>query len=494
MKRRLSFLLAVVILISSVSVLSVSVSASAPAVAPTEGDAYPFVLIRGVDFMGLYHNYGTPEQEPAVNIDAAAIAAGVFRAAATRLITGNGEKAVDELLTVADSILGKLAFNPDGTSKYDIDLPRYPLSAQAYGERFTTQGGTMNEEGMVKTAVERYGAGAVYYFTYDWRQNQLEVADDINAMINRALAENNVSKVNIVACSMGGVETLAYMTKYGYDKINQCVFLSSTFYGTYIVSDAFAGRLTTSGERLYLFASGYARDNRLLGFAVKALNTVGIFDAVAGFLNGFVGKYQEKVFDDFLRDSFGTLPAFWALVQPEDYPAAMDYMFGGREDEYATIITAANNLQAMMRGRNALLTSAEAAGVKFTVIAAYNTPAPPIFERAYTDSDGGLETALVSGGATVADYGTTLPADYVAANPALLSPDRIIDSSTCSFPMTTWFLKNGPHVGCSYATGSSDFLFWIIDSNGAATVFSNSQYPPFMLCGPDLSLSPVPAG
>ena len=485
MKKLLSVFLSVCILLTCVPVACFAApDKSTVQPVPRSAENYPVIVIRGVSLDGLYTNYGTPEQTSAVKpITTGDILSTALKAVGSGIVHLNFDSAVDEIIGYAGDVFGKLACNKDGTPVYNIGLPRYPLNVDNYKNELITGGGTGAEEGIVKSAADHYGASDVYYFTYDWRLNPLDICDEINDMVNLALAEHHTGKVNIVSCSMGGVETVAYFSKYGYEKVNKCVFLSSTFYGTYIVSDLFCGKVTTSGLTLYNFLADKTEGNVFLSFTVKALYKTGVLSLVSVLADKFIEKYKDKIYDGFLRDTFGTMPVWWGLVQPEDYNQALNYMFGGREKEYAGIIAISKDLQKLMAGRESLLKDAAAGGVEFAVVANYNSPPMPIYERACANSDGGLETVLVSGGGTVADYGKTLGSNYVASNKIYVSPDNVIDASTCIFPNSTWFVKNGEHVACNYGSQYSDFLFWMLGCNGQPTVFSSAKYPQFLISG-----------
>jgi len=490
MKKLLSILLALCLL---AAFLPPAVSAeTAEQVPDAAGETYPFILIRGVDFGSLYTAYGTPAQAPAVgDISAKGIAGALLKAAGKGLLRGSMDAAVDEALGYAQGLMGNLACKPNGSPSVELGLDRFPLSVSHYPERLLAGGGTGAEEGIVKTAAQRYGAGRVYYLTYDWRLNPLDICDDIDAIVDRALAENGAGKVNLVCASMGGIETVAYLSKYGYDKINRCVFLSSTFGGLYIVSDLFCGRLAVPADALYHFTADKADGSPALKLLLKILYRTGAFDAVSAMAGRFLARYRDKIYENLLRDLLGTMPVWWALVLPEDYEQALGFMFGGREEEYAGIIDISRQLQAMVANRDALLREAASRGVAFTVVANYNSPAMPLYERAFANSDGGLETAPVSGGARVAPFGQTLGEGYVPADPARLSPDRVIDASGCLFPASTWFVKDGDHVACSVGSEYSDFLFWQLDCPAPPTVFTDARYPQFLLSGSGQTIAPL---
>ncbi len=489
MKKVLSVFLSCCIFCTVIFAPGISAAGVNAAPLTVDGGSYPFILIRGVDFGAMSTDYGTPQQAPAVEaITAGGIVMALLKAAGAGIVHGSVERAVDSLLDYADSILGKLSCDKNGASVYDLGLNRYPLSAANYTEELITGGGRGAEEGIVKSAVERYGADNVYYFTYDWRLNPLDICDEINEMVTRATRERGTAKVNLVCASMGGIEAVAYLSKYGYEKINTCVFLSSTFYGLYMVSDLFCGRVDVSDIALYNFLEDKAGGNALLNFALKTMKRTGLFRLAGSFAGQVIEEHKDNVYDGFIRDTLGTMPVWWSLVLPEDYDEAIQYMFGGHEEEYAGIIALSRELQVMVTQRDALLKDAAANGVQIAVVANYNSPAMPLYERALANSDGGLETALVSGGAKVAHYGTTLGADYIPSNPAFLSPDRVIDAATCLFPDSTWFVKDGGHVACSYASEYSDFLFWLVDFD-RPTVFSDERYPQFLLSGSGETIS-----
>ena len=104
----------------------------------------------------------------------------------------------------------------------------------------------------------------------------------------------------------------------------------------------------------------------------------------------------------------------------------------------------------------------------------------PIFPDCYNTSDGTAETYLTSFGATAADFGKTLPADYISAmseeNRKFLSPDEKIDASSCALPENTWFIKNSYH---DHFPASIDRLIEAILTTDM-DVFSNPDYPQFL--------------
>ena len=77
------------------------------------------------------------------------------------------------------------------------------------------------------------------------------------------------------------------------------------------------------------------------------------------------------------------------------------------------------------------------------------------------------------------------PADYRQAVPGYegcVSPDRMVDASTCRYPEYTWFIKNLLHSsGCDYI---DELLRFIAFSDHQVTVFENEAFPQFVLYSP----------
>ncbi len=484
MKKLLSVMLSAALLF-----LCGASAVSANAAAPVGKDAgLPVVVVRGMDFDALTVDPGDGTSRPALEFDTQSIITGVLKAAGTGLLTMSTDKAVDALLVYANDLCKYLACDKNGVPIYPATIPTYPLAYSNYPE--LAQGG-YSESNIVRAAADHYGGENVYYVSYDWRVNPLTVDDQIAAAVDRAILESGKDKVNLICASLGGIETIAYMTEYGYEKLNKVVFVSSTFCGTYLASDLLGGGLCINGTALCNTLLDSTNDDETGAAAVKLLDALGVIDALADYLSGFINDYKEPIYKNFLRDKLGYIPSFWALVLPEDYDTAINYIFGDDLEGNAGFIAVADELHNMVIGRDALLKDAADHGVGIAVIAGYNTPDAPLYARATENGDGTLETALMAGRAKVAPYGETLGDDYTVADPLMLSADRVVDTTDCLFPNFTWIVKDGSHVGCGYGSPYSDFLFWLVDFDGQPTVTDSAAYPRFMIQGEGDSLSPL---
>lgn len=446
----------------------------------------PVIIVRGMDFGGLYVDLGTENEAPAINTDAGMIVKGALKAIGSGILRFNFDYVIDGVCDLVNDIFGNFTMDENGDSLYNVEVPKYPESADNYQNLCEGEG---FEYGMVRTCIETFGEGHTYYINYDWRLDPYVVADDINAAVEAATAGTGHSKVNIVCCSMGGIMTVAYLTKYGYEKINRCLFMSSTFCGAQVASDLLCGKVEITPENLYNMLKNLSKDNKFLSFLVDSLNYSGLFKGVTALTDYIFENYKDVVYDKAIVPIFGKMLTLWGLVQPEDYDNAINYIFGGRTKENENFLKRADALQNMMNGRTALINEMIDNGVEIAVVAHYGTPVVPVYANSHFNGDGTLETYQMSGYATVAPYGKTLGDDYVAADPKYLSPDRAVDLSTALFPEYTYIIKGAPHVAGSYGTDYADFLVWLLSYDGEFYAGASERYPQFMVSDSSQSLS-----
>ncbi len=490
MKKLVSIVLAAVLSLSCLSAFAFAADEQSPAAAVEEKNenTLPLILVRGMDINGLYYKLDTSEEQKVFDgVKAGPLIKAIIKAAADGVFHLSLKPFTADLLEYVDSLLGKIGCNPDGTSTYDVSVHEYPLSLANYPEM--QDPGDFNEYGILKTACETLGAENVYYYNYDWRLDPFYHADKINQMVEQAKADHNCEKVNIICCSMGGIMTESYIYKYGHDSLNRVIFDSSTICGAYVPTDLLNGRVSITAKTLYNFCDNkLAGGNKFLGFLFKVLYKIGLFKAVEKLADWLVPRIIDDVYDDFLKDSFGTMPALWALVDPAERESALEYVFGGEEQKYSAIIALSEQYAEMAENREKFLKEAEADGVNIILVASYGTHVIPVYEKAVENGDGTLETAPMLGNAVVAKYGETLGDGYKADNPERLSPDNVVDLSNALFPETTWAINGSPHVSCSYGSDYSDFIFTLINAEGKVDVSTFPQYPQFMLSSNEQNL------
>jgi len=62
-----------------------------------------------------------------------------------------------------------------------------------------------------------------------------------------------------------------------------------------------------------------------------------------------------------------------------------------------------------------------------------------------------------------------------------ISPDNVVDASTCALPETTWFFSGGDH----FKIDEYGFNSWFFDAPEPQTVFTEERYPQFLMADED---------
>ncbi len=475
MKKVISAILAVVLIFAM----------CVPAFAAESKSSYnglPVIIVRGIDFAGLTYPDGTK----ALQVDAGKIISTLMSS-----MFMNKGNLTDSILDIANEILSPLACDANGNSIQDVSMVQYHGSMANHPD-FVANLQNGGEEGIVKTAVEKYGAENTYYFTYDWRKQPKDIATELNEFVEDAKRTTGKSQVNIICASMGGMVTTAYFYYFGTENINSAVFLSGAQNGTYVCGEALNGRIVFEKKVLLDFINDATNGNFFLKILLGVLDSVGVIKMTVDFANNLVADTFDEANDKVLRDCFGTLCGFWALCPDEDFDSGVETIFGGHESEYPVLLEKIAETKKFVFSTEETLTNAKNNGVKISFVSNYNGTLAPVHPKAHYNGDGVLESELTSNFAVIAPLKQKLSgAQISAANPKYLSPDEVIDATPALFPDNTWFVKNAPHVAADYNTEFSAFTFTLLESEVQPHIDMFSEYPQFMSADSELNLSPL---
>ncbi len=301
-----------------------------------------------------------------------------------------------------------------------------------------------------------------YQFWYDWRQDPRESADELHDYIENIKATTGCDKVALLAYCLGSTVTISYIAKYGTDSIYGIALDGSVIEGAEIISEAISGKFTIDGDAI----------NRLL-FDLNSTGTAYISEFVTASIDlatksGLIGSLTDTVkatiYDKIVKgvtsalslSTFFTWPGYWACVSEEDYDTAIEYVFGNEEDkkreEYAGLIEKLNGYHTEVRLElDNIYDEIEASGARIAVIGKYGFQIAPICESADQISDQYATLTKASLGATTSpSIFETFSDEYISQRVAegkgkYISPDKLVDASTCRFPDYTWFTKNISH-------------------------------------------------
>lgn len=327
-----------------------------------------------------------------------------------------------------------------------------------------------------------------FEFIYDWRLDPIDNAKLLKEYISKVKALTGHNEIVLSAHSQGNTVIASYLHLYGSEGIEKLVFLSPAYQGLSLIGSLFAQEVSVlgKGDALAEYLNGVMgyedATSQLISAAIKEINEIGTVDGILHYLQRLLDDQLDRVFAECLTDIMGTLPGVWAFVPDEYYETAKEKVFKG-SDEYSVLIKKIDNYHYNVQTEiDSILKSAKANGTDIVISAGYNISSIPVTEADAAQSDFLIDTEYMSLGAVCAPFGETLGENYEQQKNLCghnhVSPDGIIDASTCLFPEYTWFIKNNGHnaFGSDYCA----FIEWAVRYDGQPTVHTNEKYPQFM--------------
>ncbi len=386
---------------------------------------------------------------------------------------------IDAFVTAVSNAVGKIF----GPVAYDNNLNRSSVVTIKHSnepvETYMNFENGGSENVLAGMLYEELGEKHSYYFNYDWTANPFEIAEDLNDFIQVVKEKSGHDKVALCAESMGGSITNTYLALYGYDDVKTVVMSNSAFNGLEMLGQLFTGNPEIDGDALARLISQSIRGNAEYE---SLLAYIPIFESLAKMANDIFAMAGDRMYAEILIPIFGYIPAFWCFIPEYSYLDAMNYMLGSAGDNLKNFVS--SYYDTVVSGTDARVSEmVESEDVNYFNVSNYNRYIAPVTPSAKWNSDGVIETYNTSGFATVADMGKTLGDDYVQAvdnGKDMISPDNVVDASTCQAPMQTWFIKNLGHISYRTDDGTGEFYVWLLKADEQYTVESNEKYPQFM--------------
>lgn len=327
-----------------------------------------------------------------------------------------------------------------------------------------------------------------YFFQYDCRRSPLDIADDLNEYIDAVKKVTGHTKVKILTRCLGTTITAAYFTKYGYDDIEAVVIYNPIMNGTLVTNTSFTGDFYFNDDSLNYFANQELGDDTILQF-VKAtltlMNETYALKIPVHEMNRVMDKIKPLVVPQCMKLSYGSMPGYWAMVTPDKYEQAKDFVFSaeGDKEKYAKLIAKNDEYyEKVSKNINTLFKDMEKAGVHVSIIAKYGLQPYPISKDATSQSDQIITVEQQAMGTYCAPIGSKLSDSYLKqaeekGTAKYISSDRIVDASTGLFPDTTWYIKNLDHN--NFPEVVDELIYHILTDD--ITVWDDPEWPQFML-------------
>ena len=325
-----------------------------------------------------------------------------------------------------------------------------------------------------------------YMFKYDSRLDPYENARYLDIYINNVLAVTGKKQVNLIGRCLGTTVVATYLTQYGCEKVRTAIFYASAFNGVYMMDGFFSCDFDLNYDRIKAFLDkGYM--DMLGNFdsmrnGAETLDKLGLFGPGVKSANTALQKLRPYLFPRLTLAIFGTWPGHWAMISKEAFQKAKETTLADTE-KYANLINKVERYQNNVMAKfPETLEKCRQEGMHFAIICKYNIPIIPLSPNSSLQADGTVELKTMSLGATAADIDHILPTKYIkdlqsSGNDQYLSPDYVVDASTCQYPEYTWFIKDCPHA--AYPTDFNQFFLTIFRSQEQVDIHTYPEFPQF---------------
>ena len=438
-------------------------------------DGDPIVVVRGIDFAGLVKADGSKAISfKATDIFNLIANIGLYK------MRGDKNAEINAITDFGCALFSDVMRDKEGVpANPEVTIPKFLTSA----DKIDLSGDQWADTavGLFRSIAKKYGGENTYLYTFDWRLSPDELADDLKSFLDLVKKETGASKLDIAACSMGGMITTSYISKYGADDFDTVVFLSSAHNGGHIVGSAFSGDLVIDSKALGNFLIEKTKGNVGVNLLVRVLSGIGMVKVITNYVNKIITNNKELLYDNFLRECFATAYGLWALIPDEKFDESVDFFFNDDKAEYTTALSEIAKVREFVFNTDNIIADLHASGVKVSFVSHYNALQLPIYSKYTCHGDGVLESDRTSGYATFANYGKTLSdAEIAGVDAQYISPNKVVNASTCLYPETTWFVKNAKHVGCKDNSDHTEFAIWLLTRDVQPTVHTDASYPRFL--------------
>lgn len=364
-----------------------------------------------------------------------------------------------------------IAYNEDGSPKHDFRVVGYDNKSVA--DCTEEQKAEIYNYIPIKSYTDEVGEENLYYFAYNSFGDIYQIVDNLEAIIEKAKKDTGKDKVNLLAISLGGAISVAYVGEHPHgEDINKLVHIVPAADGSEIVGKVMLGQLDYSNEGLYrnMFTKLVGQDDYtgwLINIAIRILPKETLIDLLDAITAGLSDSALARITN------------MWALVPSSMYDElAEKYLTPGTK--FTADVERFHNAQINYKNN---LKNYASNGVKIYDICAYGLELYSLVDSD-SNTDKIIHSASTSLGATFSKVNETFSTNYKQqkyTDVNFMSPDNQVDASTCAFPYTTWFFGNQSHEelsGNDVVISLAKELLVVKDMD----VFTTAEYPQFNEC------------
>lgn len=470
MKKTMCFILSLAFVVSTLSISCFAKEKCDCPYAPVI-----FVVGQGED---LYLNPGTENRKlvPDVAGNLIKVIPKLILGIIMQSIKGDYETLGSMLLSSAKDFAEVIACDKEGNSKYNVSIT--PEEFDDSGRHLALEYGENNHLSLLPHD---------YKFKYDWRLDPVYNAEILYDYIERVKVSTGHDKVVIMAHSEGNNVLCSYLYKYGAESFQKVMFLSPAYQGLSILGTLFSGEysLDDKSDDIVTFLNTLFDDsslNNAIKSSVSILEKTGLLKLIANDSQKLLDNVYEQKLYDYLIDVLGTMPGMWSFCPDEYYETAKHRAFDGKEGYEKLIEKIDYYHYNIQKNVPSLIKELLDNNVPVNIVAGYGISSIPVSKTEPQHSDMVIDTKYMSLGATCCKLGDTFEDGYVQQvedSHNHISPDMMIDASTCLFPEITFFIRDIPHN--DHPNEYCDFLWALAYRKDYCDVFSLEGYSQFMM-------------
>lgn len=472
-------------IISVLLALTIIFAISAPAaLAAVESDACscgytPVIDIKGTSIYKDTENLdlGKAEKEVSGGKDAIVESSlNISKAFAGAMLTDKWDNYCDVLYEEIIPIYDQYALNNDGEIGNKSGIDPYYSTENAIVRVY---------EGGRERHINEKDNILMYEYLYDSRLDPLVNAAKLKQYVEAIKEVTGHSKVSILGRCAVCVILNAYFLSYGWDDVESVIFYNSIACGAEVADAWFTGEifLDSAGLNRYAYEKiGLSPVYDLIISSIEVSEYSGLLEKGTDFVQKIFDKVAPNIVPRLVRDIFGTCPGWYSYISPEKYEKAKSFILGNNTDgKYDKLIAKIDNYNYNFKEKARSVVEAMAAdGVHVYIVAKYNNQMYPMLQNSAILGDDTISVYKQTyNGATCADIGKTLSADYIAsANKKYISPDKMIDSSTGALPDHTWYIRDLAHM--DYPQSLDPYMLRLLRSESYADINTYEDMPQYI--------------
>ena len=314
-----------------------------------------------------------------------------------------------------------------------------------------SDGSVPDGSGIIPEKLRKVTKNSRLVFRYDWRDDPMVIADELNAYINKVCKLSGCDKVALGCHSLGSTVALAYLSKYGNSKVSAMVFDSPACNGVAVVGNVLTGEVNLDADGLAFFAKSYLGESEyqaLIRGIIDIFKSAGLLDLLSLVADEVIAELAPGIYRGTVAPLIGRWLTIWSMLPDEKMAQAKAYIFDEilKDEDTAALEKRIDNYNKTVRNNKEKTLKAFDKVGKFAILSRYGDQVIPLRSTAMNKGDLIIETSATSFGAVTAPIGDYFSDEYLKGKDlTYISPDRTVDATNCLFREKTWFIKNSGH-------------------------------------------------